>query len=313
MNCTDHFFDVNGCRIHVVEAGSGPAVILCHGFPEYWRSWRNQIPVLAEAGYRVLAFDMRGHGQSDAPTELAQYSVAHTVGDVIAVMDALGIARATIVGHDAGTTTAYHAALMRPDRIRGVMGLSVPYIPRGPVSLIGALRAAMPAEFYMLYFQQEGHAEADLEADPGETLRRIYFANSGQFAGAPIMMMTKPGRGLIENLPAPTGAMTFLEPEELDAHIALYARTGFRGGLNGYRVFDLNWGITAPWAGAPLPVPNAYVGGTLDTVLHFPGFRHAAEQMGRATFVDGAGHWIQAESAEVVNAELIKFLGILGD
>tara|TARA_A100001391_G_scaffold119260_1_gene81188 strand:+ start:36555 stop:37496 length:942 start_codon:yes stop_codon:yes gene_type:complete len=313
MNTVHHYLEVNACRIHVVEAGAGPAVLLCHGFPEYWRSWRKQIPALVDAGYRVLAFDMRGHGESDAPAELDRYSVAETVGDVIGVMDALAIGRAAIVGHDAGTTTAYHAALMRPDRIRGVMGLSVPYIPRGPHSLIGALRASMPPEFYMLYFQEEGRGEADLGADPRKTLERLFFANSGEYADAPIMMMAKPGGGLVENLPSPPQPMGFIDEEELQAYCDLYATTGFRGGLNGYRVFDLNWQITAPWHDAPLPVPNAFVGGTLDTVLHFPGFREAAERMDRATFIDGAGHWIHAEYPERVNNALMDFLATLSD
>lgn len=303
-----HFIDVDGCRIHVVDEGTGPAVLLCHGFPEYWRSWRKQIPILVGAGYRVLAFDMRGHGQSDAPGSVEDYSVAHTVGDVIATMDALAIERAVIVGHDAGTTTAYHAALMRPDRIRGVFGLSVPYIPRGEMSLIRALRGAVPPAFYMIYFQEPSIAEADLEADPREALRRLFFANSGAYEGAPIMMMAAPGGGLVETLPAPAGAMEFMSDQELDAYAEQYGRTGFRGGLNGYRVFERNWEITAPWRGARLPVPAAYIGGNADTVLGFPGFRAAAEQMGDATFVDGAGHWIQAERPDLVNEALLRFL-----
>ena len=301
-----HYIDNNGCRIHVVDAGEGPVVVLCHGFPELWLSWRHQIPALVAAGFRVLAPDMRGHGESGVPLPVEEYSVLHTVGDVMAVLDALGIDRAIIVGHDAGTTCAYHAALMRPDRIRGVVGLSVPYVPRGEMSLIAAMRQAVPESFYMLFFQTPGMAEADLEQDPHETLRRIIFANSGNYTQGPIMMMAQDG-SLVKSLPAPDGPIDFLPEAELNAYAASYRKTGFAGALNGYRVFDLNWQLTAPWTGMKLPVPSTYIGGTMDTVLQFPGFRQAAEQMGAPTFIEGAGHWVQAERPDAVNRHLVDF------
>lgn len=291
-----------------MDVGDGPAVVFCHGFPEYWNSWRHQIPAIAAAGHRAIALDMRGHGQSCCPTEIEAFTVTHTVGDVIEVLDALGIQRAVIVGHDAGTTTAYHAALMRPDRISGVIGLSVPYVPRGPVSLVAAMRASMPPEFYMLYFQEPGVAEADLDANPRKTLERIFFANSGEYVGAPIMMMAHAGQGLVNTLPAPDKPMSFLSERDLEAYVTEFARTGFRGGLNGYRVFDRNWMVTSPWRGQALPIPSCYIGGKLDTVLGFPGFREAAIAMDRAIFVEGAGHWIHAERPEFVNAEVLRFL-----
>jgi pimeloyl-ACP methyl ester carboxylesterase len=296
-----------GCRIHLIDAGSGPAVVLCHGFPEFWLSWRHQIPALVAAGYRVLALDMRGHGGSDAPAEVADYSVLHTVGDVIAVLDDLEIDRAVIVGHDAGTTTAYHTALMRPDRIVGVAGLSVPYIPRGPVSLLTGLRQVAPPDFYMLYFQQPGLAEQEFERDVAETLRRILYANSGMCPAAPIVMRAIDG-ALLPNLPSAPGSIDFISNEDFAEYHNTFRRTGFRGGLNGYRVFDLNWALTAPWNGMGLPVPSLYIGGELDTVLTFPGFRDAAVQMDRAMFLESAGHWIHAEKPAEVNAALLAFI-----
>ncbi|AJC22892.1 alpha/beta fold hydrolase [Pandoraea pulmonicola] len=306
-----NFVEVNRTRLHYVEAGEGPAVIFCHGFPELWYSWRHQLPALARAGYRAIALDMRGHGASDAPPDIESYDVCHTVGDVVGLMDALGIERAAFVGHDAGTSTAYHAALMRPDRVRGVMGLSVPYIPRGPVSILEAFQGAVPPGFYMLYFQEPGVAEKDLGRDVKETLRRLIYANSGQNPQVPFIMTVPPGGNLVDQLPAPDGPIEFLSEIDLEVYVAAYSRTTFRGGLNGYRVFQRNWEITAPWNGMALPVPSAYIGGTSDTVLHFPGFREAAQAMGNALFIEGAGHWIQAERAEQVNEELIKFLATL--
>ncbi|MCX5471512.1 alpha/beta hydrolase [Alcaligenes sp. A-TC2] len=306
-----HYIEVNRVRLHYVEAGSGPAVIFCHGFPELWYSWRHQLPALAKTGYRAIALDMRGHGESEAPAEVGSYGVMQTVGDVIGLMDALGIEKAVMVGHDAGTSTAYHTALMRPDRVRGVMGLSVPYIPRGDLSILEAFEGAVPPGFYMQYFQAPGVADHDLERDVKRSLRRLIYANSGLNPQAPFLMLVPGGGTLVDTLPEPEDAMSFLSEDDLDVYAAAYKRSGFRGGLNGYRVFQRNWEDTAAWNGMALPVPAAYVGGNLDTVLQFPGFREAAQAMGQAIFLDGAGHWIQTERAQEVNTALLSFLDSL--
>jgi pimeloyl-ACP methyl ester carboxylesterase len=255
----------------------------------------------------VIALDMRGHGESDAPADVDDYSVLHTVGDVIGVMDALGIHRVVLVGHDAGTTTAYHAALMLPDRVRGVVGLSVPYIPRGPVSLIEGLRQAAPPGFYMHYFQTPGVAELELDADVRESITRLFLANSGENPDGPIMMIVPEGGTLLGTLPS-AEAMGFADSAAIQKYVDAYSRTGFRGGLNGYRVFQRNWELTAPWHGMALPVPACFVGGTKDTVLYFPGFKDAALATGDALLLEGAGHWIQAERASDVNARLLTFM-----
>lgn len=304
---TERWLEANRIRLRFFEAGSGPAVVFCHGFPEMALSWRHQVEAVAEAGYRAIALDMRGHGASDRPQDLAAYAVTQTVGDVIALLDHLGIDRAVMVGHDAGTTTAYHAALMRPDRIRGVMGLSVPYLPRGHLSLTEAFAGKAPPGFYMGYFQEPGVAERDLEHDVDATLRRLFYANSGENPQAPIMMCAD-DRGLVATLAAPEGPMEFMPEAILEQYVASWRRTGFSGALNGYRVFDLNWELTAPWAGMPLPVPSAFVGGSADIVLSFPGFLEAATAMGKSTLIDGAGHWIQAERPAEVNAALLRFI-----
>lgn len=309
------FTTVNRVRLHHAEMGLGPAVIFLHGFPELWFSWRHQMPVIAAAGFRVIALDMRGHGQSDAPASVDDYTVLHTVGDVIGLMDELGVQEAVLVGHDAGTTAAYHAALMRPDRVRGVVGLSVPYAPRGSRSDIEMLSERLPAGFYMSYFQAPGVAEGDLQADVGKSLSRLLFANSGDHVSdEPFLMMVPLNGTLTEALPAPAAPLSFMSAQELQVYVDNYQRTGFRGGLNGYRVFQKNWELTAPWAGMKLPVPTAYVGGSRDTVVNFPGNRERAEAMGpdsggpAAVFVEGAGHWIQNERPAEVNAVILKFL-----
>ncbi|MCM2438741.1 alpha/beta hydrolase [Agrobacterium vitis] len=303
-----HHADVNGIRLHYIELGEGPAVIFCHGFPETWRSWCHQISALAMAGYRAIALDMRGHGGSDCPDDLADYSVIHTVGDVIGLMDVLQIPKAVIVGHDAGTTTAYNAALMRPDRFYGVMALSIPFMPRPQRNMMNAMIAAAPPGFYMRYFQSPAAPEKELDADPRETLRRIYFHNSGDNPAGPSGMETDASGHLLPSLATPDGEMTFLPDDELDQAANDYRRTGFRGGLNGYRVFDLNWKLTAPWSDMALTVPATFIGGDRDIVMHFPGFRQAAEAMPQAEFVKTAGHWIQKEAPAAVNAHLLRFL-----
>jgi pimeloyl-ACP methyl ester carboxylesterase len=304
--------------LHYVEMGEGPAVVFLHGFPELWFSWRHQMPAVAAAGYRAIALDMRGHGRSDAPPDIDDYTVLHTVGDVIGLMDELGLETAVLVGHDAGTTAAYHAALMRPDRIRGVMGLSVPFAPRGPRSTIELLSEGLPAGFYMNWFQHPGLAEADFEADVAESLRRLLYANSGEHrTDAPFLMVVPEGGTLTQVLPAPSGPLGFMSEAEFRLYVAEYRRTGFRGGLNGYRVFQKNWVLTAAWAGMHLPVPAAYVGGTCDTVVNFLGNRARAEAMSAASggppavFVEGAGHWIQNERPAEVNKALLEFLARL--
>src|SRR5437660_4961859 len=174
--------DTNGIRMHIAEQGTGPLVVLCHGFPESWYSWRHQLAALADAGFHAVAPDMRGYGRTDRPAEIEAYTLLHLVGDMVGLLDALGETSAVIAGHDWGAPVAWHAALLRPDRFRAVIGLSVPYIPRRP----GRPTATMPqnddAQFYQLYFQTPGVAEAELERDVRVTIRRLLYSASGDRA-----------------------------------------------------------------------------------------------------------------------------------
>src|SRR5438105_5682973 len=172
--------DTNGIRMHVAECGSGPLVVLCHGFPESWYSWRHQLRALADAGFRAVAPDMRGYGQTDRPDEIDRYTLLHLVGDMVGLLDALGADTAAIVGHDWGAPVAWHAALLRPDRFRGVIGLSVPFMPRPPVRPTTLMPRTDDAMFYQLYFQEPGVAEAEFERDPGRTLRNLNWSACGE-------------------------------------------------------------------------------------------------------------------------------------
>src|SRR5271166_356557 len=176
---THRFIETNGIRMHIAEKGGGPLVLLCHGFPESWYSWRHQLDALAASGFHAVAPDMRGYGQTDRPDAIDQYTLLHLVGDMVGLLDALGAETAVIAGHDWGAPVAWHAALLRPDRFRAVIGLSVPYRPRGKVRPTTVMPRTNDAVFYQLYFQQPGVAEADLEADPRASVRGSLMRLSG--------------------------------------------------------------------------------------------------------------------------------------
>src|SRR5689334_2512062 len=285
--------------MHIAEAGSGPLVLLLHGFPESWYSWRHQLAALAEAGFHVVAPDQRGYGQTDKPEPIQAYSIFHLVGDVIGLLDALGEQQAVMVGHDWGAPVAWHTALFRPDRVRAVVGLSVPYRPRGDRPPLSILRAVVGENFYQIYFQEPGVAEADLERNVRASVRNALLGASGENPVVPDMMV-RPGQGLLgtfdlEQLPA------WLTQADIDFYTREFERTGFRGGLNWYRNIDRNWELTAPWAGAQVTVPALYVVGDRDVVYHFPGggpqmlnnLPRFVPNLKQAVPLEGCGHWTQ--------------------
>jgi pimeloyl-ACP methyl ester carboxylesterase len=311
------FVRTNGIQTHIAEQGKGPLVVLLHGFPESWYSWRHQLPALAAAGYRAVAPDLRGYGQTDAPAEVAQYSQLHLVGDLIALLDELGADQAVLVGHDFGAVVAWNAALLRPDRISGVVALAVPYLPRGPVSPLTMMREALGPGFYWQYLQQPGVAEAELERDVRATLLRLFhwgFGDSPQAAG-PSLPVVPDGGGLLDITPDTTTLPGWLTDTDLDHYTAEFTRTGFRGGLNWYRTFDLSWELTAPWQGAPITHPALYMHGERDGAVRMPGLdqlipnlRNLVPNLTDTVVLPGVGHWTQQERPEEVNAALLKFL-----
>src|SRR5262245_11674109 len=189
--------ETNGLRMHIAEQGQGPLVVLCHGFPESWYSWRHQLPALADAGFHAVAPDMRGYGQTDRPEAIDQYTLLHLVGDMVGLLDALGAESAVIAGHDWGAPVAWHAALLRPDRFRAVIGLSVPYRPRGPVRPTTAMPRTDDAQFYQLYFQEPGVAEAELGRDVRSTIRRLAYSGSGDAPRSAATIATPSAVGMV--------------------------------------------------------------------------------------------------------------------
>ena len=244
--------EANGIHLHIAEQGEGPTVLLCHGFPESWYSWRHQLTALAAAGFHAIAPDMRGYGRSDRPEAIEQYTLLHLVGDMVGLLDALGIEQAAIAGHGWGAPVAWHAALLRPDRFRAVIGLSVPYRPRTSVMPTSVMPQRDDAVFYQLYFQKPGVAEAEFERDVRATLAKILYAASGDAprpsgAGGAEVAMVPRGGGFLTRVPVPDTLPAWLSEADLDFYVGEFARTGFRGGLNWYRNIDRSWELLAPF------------------------------------------------------------------
>ena len=312
--------ETNGIRMHVAEQGSGPLVLLCHGFPESWHSWRHQLAALSQAGFRAVAPDMRGYGRTDRPEPIDQYTLLHLVGDMVGLLDALGAESAAIAGHDWGAPVAWHAALLRPDRFRAVVGLSVPFRPRGSARPTSIMPQTDDALFYQLYFQTPGVAEAELERDPRITVRSTLYSASGDARreGAkpsdPIGMLPRNG-GFLTRMINPAVLPQWITEPDVDFYTGEFARTGFRGGLNWYRNIDRNWELLAPFAGAHVTVPALYVVGDRDLVLYFrgmdqlvPNLSKYVPQLRDTIILPGCGHWTQQERPGEVNAAIIDFL-----
>jgi pimeloyl-ACP methyl ester carboxylesterase len=308
--------ETNGIRMHVAEAGEGPLVVLCHGFPESWYSWRHQLTALAQAGYRAVAPDMRGYGKTDGPEEIGKYTLLHLVGDMVGLVDALGERQAVIVGHDWGAPVAWHAALLRPDRFRAVAGLSVPFRARSPTRPTTVMARTDEELFYQLYFQEPGLAEAEFERDVRETMRRVLYGISGDCpeGGSNFGMVPRKG-GFLSRMADPATVPPWLSEADIDFYAGEFARTGFRGGLNWYRNIDASWELLAPFAGAQVTVPALYVAGDRDPVVYFKGMDQTIANLAKnvpklrgTIMLPGCGHWTQQERAGEVNAALIDFL-----
>jgi len=314
--------EANGIRMHIAESGAGPLVVLCHGFPESWYSWRHQLHALARAGFQAVAPDMRGYGQTQRPEEIDQYTLLHLVGDVVGLLDALGAETAVIVGHDWGAPVAWHAALLRPDRFRAVVGLSVPFVPRRPVRPTSMMPQTEDALFYQLYFQSPGIAEAELERDVRLSIRSLLYSASGDAPrredgarnGSEVGLVPRRG-GFLSRLMNPESLPDWLTEADVDFYVSEFTRTGFRGGLNWYRNLDRNWELLAPMAGACVTVPALYIAGERDLVLGFRGMDQIIANLSRfvpqlqgTLLLPGCGHWTQQEKAHEVNQAVLEFV-----
>jgi pimeloyl-ACP methyl ester carboxylesterase len=265
---------------------------------------------------------MRGYGRTDSPEEIDQYTLLHLVGDMVGLLDALGAEAAVIVGHDWGAPVAWHAALLRPDRFRAVIGLSVPYRPRGPVRPTTVMPQTDDAVFYQLYFQTPGVAEAELARDIRSTIRRLLYSASGDVPRSaatvsnPDAVGMVPRRGgFLSRSVEPSSLPAWLTEADIEFFADEFTRTGFRGGLNWYRNIDRNWELLAPFTGARVTVPALYVAGDRDLVVAFRGMDQGIANLSQfvphlrqTVMLPGCGHWTQQERPKEVNAALIDFL-----
>ncbi|NGX96100.1 MAG: alpha/beta hydrolase [Candidatus Afipia apatlaquensis] len=305
---SSRMISANGIEIFVTEQGSGPLVLLCHGWPELSHSWRHQLPAISAAGFHVVAPDMRGFGRTSAPKSIDAYSIFDMVGDMVALVAALGETKAIIIGHDWGAPVAWHAALFRPDIFTAVGGLSVAPPFRGRERPLDALAKSGVTNFYWQYFQKPGDAEAEFERDVDYTMRAVTF-------GVDASLFLKDGHGFLGDPTIPRPLPAWVSEQDHAHVVETYRRTGFRGGLNWYRNIDRNWELTAPWQGAKIHQPSIFIAGANDSVVTgILGGKRVTEMdrvlpnLKRKLIIEGAGHWIQQERPDEVNAALVDFL-----
>jgi pimeloyl-ACP methyl ester carboxylesterase len=288
---------LNGIEMAVDEHGSRgrPVVVLVHGFPELGFSWRHQVGPLADAGYHVLVPDLRGFGGSDAPPDPAAYAIDVLARDVLGLIDHAGAETAIVIGHDWGADLAWKTAWLHPNRVSAVGGLSVPFVPRAPAPPLGIMRRHLGEDFYIVWFQQPGVAEAALERDVRRTIATSRVWNAAWAADS------------TEDPPTPS----FLTDAELQVYVDAFTRTGFRGGLNYYRNLDRNWERTATVAERRITQPALFLTGERDPVRHFM----PAEAMnGWVTdlrvnaVIPHAGHWLQQQAPKAVTSYLLTWL-----
>lgn len=310
--------EANGISMRIAEAGeTGPLVLLAHGWPESWYSWRHQLRFLADNGYRAVAPDMRGYGGTDAPPDVGDYDIVHLTDDMTGLLDALGEETAVIAGHDWGAIVAWHAALMHPGRFTGLIAMSVPYGGRPARSPMDRWRAAYGDDFFYILYHNEpgGAAEAEYDGDPRGILSRLYLSPGSPRAAPTITDPKRSAGGWIGRLGAPLGLPDWLTREDLDYVVGEFERAGFRGGVNYYRNFHRNWEITGHLAGAKVAVPTLFIAGERDVVIAGADAAALTAAMGRATedlrgvlLIPDAGHWVQQEAPERTNRAMLEFL-----
>ena len=309
----------NGVNLRCAVDGTGPLVLMIHGWPESWYSWRHQIAPIRDAGYRVVVPDVRGYGGSDKPRAIEAYDMESLIGDVIGLIDHFGEQQAILIGHDWGAPIVWNTTALHPQRVRAVAALSVPYSPRGKISSIELWRQIYANRFfYQIYFQQPGVAEAEFEADIRTALRKIYFSGSGDAPKGLFRADKPPGARMLDDLPDPPVLPQWLKQADLDYFVAQFQESGFHGPLNRYRNQQRDWERLTALDGARITRPACFIAGKRDGVLKFVPNVDLVENMKRwvddlrvCELIDGAGHWIQQERPAEVTNLLLGFLASL--
>jgi|TARA_B110000238_G_scaffold47945_1_gene52105 pimeloyl-ACP methyl ester carboxylesterase len=326
------FINTNGIKIHAKIEGSGPLVILVHGCPESWFSWRKQISVIADAGYTVAAIDVRGYGQSDKPYPINEYSLKKLANDIVGIIDALNFETAILIGRDWGGPIVWHTALLHEDKISAVCGLSVPYFRRLNVTPIDLFKQIYKDRFfYQIYFQKEGVAEKELEPEIKKYLETTYFSidyrgmsdmKNGVFSTTSDKSSES---GYLEGAPTYDKYPDWITKDEINFLVIQFKNSGLRGPLNRYRNYDLDFKEMEHLSGKKIKQPCAFLAGSHDPVNFFilpNGYKDSNdlrvniepqyENLVDVVLLDNAGHWVQEEKPNEVNEFLLNFLSKLG-
>jgi pimeloyl-ACP methyl ester carboxylesterase len=314
------FIESNGLNMRIAEIGAGegrPLVLLAHGWPESWYSWRHQMTALADAGYHAVAPDMRGYGKTDKPADVDDYDIVHLAGDMVGVLDALGEETAVMVGHDWGSIVAWNTVLLYPERFSALIAMSVPYSGRAPQSPMVGWRETFGDNFYYILYHNEpgGVAEAEYDSNPYGLISRLYLSPDSPRETPLNRDPLRASGGWIDRLGAPVGLPDWLTQQDLDYVVAGFEESGFRGGVNYYRNFHRNWEITGSLQGAVVEVPTLFIAGEQDVVIAGASrgqlngaMSRAATDLREVLLIPGIGHWVQQEAPEETNAAMLEFL-----
>ncbi|KAJ6798527.1 Uncharacterized protein M6B38_209680 [Iris pallida] len=306
--------EVNGIRMHVAEKGEGPAVVLLlHGFPELWYSWRHQIQGLAQRGYRAVAPDLRGYGDTDAPPSVSDYSIFHIVGDVVALIDSLGQDQVYVVGHDWGALVAWNLCMFRPDKVKALVNLSVAYRPwhqtANPVEYFSSIYGD---DYYVSRFQEHGAVEAGFDRVGVNTLFKMILTSRNP---GPFMLQKDHDFGLPPN--TQITLPSWVTEEDISYFTSKYEKTGFTNPINYYRNLEQNWKLTEPWRGIQIKVPTKFIIGDLDMTYHYPdvqdyihkgGFKKDVPLLEEVVVMPDVAHFINQEKAREVTDHILEFI-----
>lgn len=307
-----NFIQTNGIKMAYFEQGQGHPVVMCHGFPELAYAWRHQVPALANAGFRVIAPDLRGFGYTDQPKPIESYNIRYLTADLVGLLDALKIDKAVFVGHDWGGVVTWAMPLLHPNRVAGVIGVNTPFLPRAPMDPIALMRAAYGEDMYIVYFQKPGIADAVLDADPGKTLRLFYRKSSLTIAEFDKLPAEERNLALVHALQRDEGlwpGQPLHTAEEHDYFLRAFTRTGFTGGINWYRNFTSNW-QTMQGVEQKVDCPALMVMAENDFVLR-PSLAEGMETFVpdlEKHLIKACGHWTQSEKPAELNQALIGWL-----
>lgn len=312
-----HYVDTNGIRMAVYEQGpkDGVAVVMCHGFPELGYSWRHQLPAVAGAGFRAIAPDQRGYGNTGGPKgadAVPLYDIAHLTDDLAGMLDALGIDKAVFAGHDWGGMVTWQMALRHPDRVAGVIGVNTPFIPRGPIDPIAGMRMVFGEDMYIVYFQKFGLAEKIFDADVARSMRFWYRKSAMKLADFDALPADQKNLSFLKSFDADESTwlgMQLLNAEELDYYTKAFEKSGFEGGINWYRNFTRNWQLTEGQT-EKIDVPCLMISAADDIVLRpelANGMENHIADLEKHVIAD-CGHWTQSEKPDELNALMTDWL-----